>query len=283
MSENFEGRFRDLFQELVTKEQGLKNRVSILESLISKNNLYFLAFDTEEKIVCHNLPNRSDLNCLSDVEYILQKDIIVQIRRYMTAPFPKDPFEITLKGTALEFILFTNENCEGIFFLQIAFFKNQHTITQNAGDEQAYSQAETSVNNLHLALNILEEIKNIESVLEKQHLYQEIQNHYLPALEQLQLNINDPIIRVCLEIIHNNLNDIISPSAGISSLYKILTPSEIRVAEFIRMGKSSQDIADALDIARKTVENHRNSLRDKLGLKNKGVNLRSYLLDLGNG
>jgi DNA-binding CsgD family transcriptional regulator len=46
------------------------------------------------------------------------------------------------------------------------------------------------------------------------------------------------------------------------------------------MGKSSQDIAEALDIARKTVENHRNKLRDKLGLKNKGVNLHSYLLKL---
>jgi DNA-binding CsgD family transcriptional regulator len=46
------------------------------------------------------------------------------------------------------------------------------------------------------------------------------------------------------------------------------------------MGKTTKDIADALDIAAKTVENHRNNLREKLGLRNKGVNLRSYLLQL---
>ena len=46
------------------------------------------------------------------------------------------------------------------------------------------------------------------------------------------------------------------------------------------MGKTSKDIADALDIAQKTVENHRNKVRDKLGLKNKSVNLRSYLMQL---
>jgi DNA-binding CsgD family transcriptional regulator len=85
---------------------------------------------------------------------------------------------------------------------------------------------------------------------------------------------------MCLEIIRNNLKEVIAPSGNISALYKILTPSEIKVADFIRMGKSFQDIAEALDIARKTVENHRNNLRNKLGLKNKGVNLRSYLLKL---
>ena len=46
------------------------------------------------------------------------------------------------------------------------------------------------------------------------------------------------------------------------------------------MGKTSKDIADALDIAQKTVENHRSRVRDKLGLRNRGINLRSYLMQL---
>ena len=281
MSESIEEQFKNLFQELVAEKQKLESRVSVLESIISKNALYFLAFDKTEKIIYHNLPSQKNRNCLSDVEYILQKDIILQIRKCMETELPSSPFEISMTGSALEFVLFSNENWKGLYFLQIAFFKNQARITQNIKDEQVYSQAETRVNNLRSVLNILEEIKKTESANEKHHLYQEIQNHYSPMLEQLQLSINDPIISVCIEIIRNNLNDIIAPSARFSSLYKILTPSEIRVAEFIRMGKSSQDIADALDIAKKTVENHRNNLRDKLGLKNKSVNLRSYLMDLG--
>ncbi len=63
-------------------------------------------------------------------------------------------------------------------------------------------------------------------------------------------------------------------------LLEVLTPSEMQVAEFIRSGMSSQEIANNLNVARKTVENHRNSLRNKLGIKNRGVNLRNYLLSL---
>ena len=45
------------------------------------------------------------------------------------------------------------------------------------------------------------------------------------------------------------------------------------------MGMSSKDIATTLDIAQKTVDNHRNSLREKLGIKNKGINLQTYLMN----
>lgn len=280
MAESIEDQFRNLFQELVTKKQDLNSKAAVLESFISRNALYFLAFDKDEKIIYHNLPGHKNLYYLSDVEYILQKDIIEQIRKKIVMPAMSGSFEISLKGSSLEFVLFANENCEGIYFLQITFFKSQNFSLQINTDEQAYSNAEISVNNLRSVLNILEEIKKTESASEKQRLYQEIQDRYLPILEQVQYSTDDPIIHVCLEIIYNNLKDIIVPSVGFSSIYKILTPSEIRVAEFIRMGKTSQDIANVLDIAKKTVENHRNSLRNKLGLKNKSVNLRSYLLDL---
>jgi DNA-binding CsgD family transcriptional regulator len=261
------------------REQKLQEQVLLLESFISRNSLYFLVFDSKEQIIYHNLPNRKNITCLSDAEFILQRDIIDQIRKCIAMPF-SDTFEITLKGTVLEFILFKNETCGDLLFLQITLLKNQRIGTLN---EQEYSQAETGFNDLHSVLNLLEKIKNIESPEQKKQLYREIQDRQLPVMEQLKNSMSDPIIRMCLEIIYNNLKEVIAPSGNIPALYKILTPSEIKVAEFIRMGKSSQDIAEALDIAKKTVENHRNNLRDKLGLRNKGVNLRSYLLQMDDG
>ena len=66
-----------------------------------------------------------------------------------------------------------------------------------------------------------------------------------------------------------------------SRLLEVLTPSELQVAEFIRSGMSSQEIASTLNVARKTVENHRNSLRNKLEASPIAeVNLRNYLLSL---
>jgi DNA-binding CsgD family transcriptional regulator len=278
MNEDLEAQFKNPFQKHPEKERKLEQRLSLLENFISRNNLYFLVFDQEECIHYHNLPNRKNPTCLSEVEFILQKDVIAQIRKYM-AVHPSDTFEVVLKSSVLEFILFTLENCQGFFFLQIALFKNKR-IPRNAEEEQEIFQAETGFNDLSSVLSLLEEIKKIESLEQKKKAYGEVQDHYLPALDRFKEKTDDPIIRMCLEIIRNNLQEVITPSGNILALYKILTPSEIKVADFIRMGKSSQDIADALDIARKTVENHRNKLRDKLGLKNKGVNLRSYLLKL---
>lgn len=65
-----------------------------------------------------------------------------------------------------------------------------------------------------------------------------------------------------------NLND---PRLG-------LTDREMLVADLVRQGKSSQEIARLLGLAYRSVEAYRNSLRKKLKINNKKTNLRQYLL-----
>jgi DNA-binding CsgD family transcriptional regulator len=55
---------------------------------------------------------------------------------------------------------------------------------------------------------------------------------------------------------------------------------EIRVANLVKEGLMNKEIARLLGTSTNTVSSHRYKLRSKLGLKNKGVNLRSYLLSL---
>jgi DNA-binding CsgD family transcriptional regulator len=78
-----------------------------------------------------------------------------------------------------------------------------------------------------------------------------------------------------------NLNNIVSPFINrLSAVYKNLTPKEIQIAELVKQGKKSKEIAELFGISVGTVITHRNKIRKKLDLRLKDANLRSHLLSL---
>ncbi len=73
----------------------------------------------------------------------------------------------------------------------------------------------------------------------------------LPYLEKIKMGTLDEKQRTYLEILESNLHDIISPFLKkLSSQYLNLTPTEIQVANLIREGKSTKEIAEILNISR---------------------------------
>ena len=64
---------------------------------------------------------------------------------------------------------------------------------------------------------------------------------------------------------------------GIPNEFGPLTPQEIKIAKLIIAGKSSKDIGDIMKISFSTISFHRNNIRRKLGLKKKGISLKTYL------
>lgn len=84
-----------------------------------------------------------------------------------------------------------------------------------------------------------------------------------------------------LQSINNSLDGISSPISRRFILESNrLTPVETRVAELIRQGKTSKDIALTLGVAVSTIDYHRLNIRKRLGLRNKAINLQSYLATL---
>ena len=78
-----------------------------------------------------------------------------------------------------------------------------------------------------------------------------------------------------------SLSEIVSPfTRRLTSPFLNLTPTELKVAEFIRQGLSSKEMAAALSLSKGTIDFHRSNIRKKLGLNKSGANLRTQLLSL---
>ena len=60
-----------------------------------------------------------------------------------------------------------------------------------------------------------------------------------------------------------------------------LSPSEMRVCELIAKGSMTKDIARMMAISPRTVESYRASIRKKLKIKNRRINLATYLRQIG--
>ena len=90
--------------------------------------------------------------------------------------------------------------------------------------------------------------------------------------------------RTNLEIAMANLEKIAAPlTRKLVSWQGLLSVSEIQVADLIRNGKGSKEIAEILGISVNTVSFHRKRIRRKLGLQNRKINLSAYLLSLDAG
>jgi PAS domain S-box-containing protein len=100
-----------------------------------------------------------------------------------------------------------------------------------------------------------------------------------PSLEKLRQSASDVRQLAYVSMLESNLNDIISPFAQrLSSQHLGFTPAELQVASFVKEGKNTKEMAELLRLSTRTIESHRQSIRNKLGLKNRKANLRTHLI-----
>ncbi len=134
---------------------------------------------------------------------------------------------------------------------------------------------------LNTTLNILLTKKDDDKKKLEENILSNVKKLILPYLKKVKEKSLDDYQKLYLGILESNLEEIISPfSKTLSSKHTNLTPSEIQVADFVKHGKRTKEIADLLSLSVKTIECHRQGIRKKLGIKNKKANLRSYLLSL---
>ena len=154
------------------------------------------------------------------------------------------------------------------------------------GDTATGGKMELTIKSLNLeeinvAVKILLNQMKRERMDSEAKIVSNVQELVLPYLENLRNSRLDAQQKECLSVIETNLNNIIVPfMQNLSIASSNLTHTEMKVANLIKDGKTTKEIADLLNLSASTVDFHRNNIRSKPGLKNKGESLKARLLEL---
>jgi len=134
---------------------------------------------------------------------------------------------------------------------------------------------------VNIALKVLLKRRDEDKIELEEKVLLNVKELTVSYLDKLKKSGLDERQMTYINIMESNLNDIVSPFLhGLSTKYLKLTPMEIQVANLVKQGKSSKEIAELVNLSARTIEFHRDNIRKKMGIKNKKVNLRTYLLSM---
>ena len=149
------------------------------------------------------------------------------------------------------------------------------------GREQMAESLRSSVRQLeesNTALKVLMEHRDRERGELEQQVASNVRRLIMPALNRLRLSGLSREQAAWVDLVENGLRDITAPlTRKLTSDLVGLTPRELEVANLIRRGRSSRQIAVMLGVSLNSVVFHRQNIRAKLGLKNRKVNLTRHL------
>ena len=296
--------------EMKTNERELRDHRNSLEKIVAKRTLSLISQVRFQQHLIDSIPlpiyfkdhNRFYLGCNRSFEESLgcpKEDIIGKTEyELMDLPLAKihDQHETLLmetgQTTSYEISCQYPDNTEhDLLVFKSVFFNSDDSIGGIIGTnlditEKNMAQAKVEqhaeeLENTNTALSVLlKQVKESKTEMENKVLdnFSRLVNPYLDLLDE---NLAHTGQHKYIRVIQENVKKITSSfSINLSSSYLNLSPREIQVADLVRQGRSNKEAANILNISINAIEFHRNNLRKKLGLQNKKVNLRTYLLTM---
>jgi DNA-binding CsgD family transcriptional regulator len=168
-----------------------------------------------------------------------------------------------------------------IFAHDISEFKKLEKMLKESNNEleKKIFERTSELEEINTALRVLIKNRDLDVKEIEEKIVFNIHQLVIPNLEGVKKSKLNKSQGMLIEVIEKNLNQIASDFInGISHKHLTLTPSEIKVSNLIRHGKTNKEIAKFQNVSERTVESQRASIRKKIGIKNKKVNLRSHLM-----
>jgi len=231
------------------------------EELLGKSALDTISEKDHQKAV-KNLNIAIEKGSIHNIEY--------EIKRKDGHTFPANLSASVIKDTSGE---------------MRGFVAMAQDITIRKQAERALKESEAKLREQKLALEqkniaLREIIAQIE--IEKRKIKDDIAANastiLSPILDKLKA---DKSTEKYIDLLRHHIEELTSSlGARLRDIGAKLTAREVEICNMIKGGLSNKDIAHLLSISNQTVEGHRKNIREKLGLKNKGINLTSYLRGL---
>ena len=170
--------------------------------------------------------------------------------------------------------------------VQLAIFARDVTRERRAEEglkkrEAALRTRTRELEEMNTALRVLLRKRDHDEREFEENVLSNIKELVAPCIEKLKRCRLSDKQKSYVDILEANLNSVMSGfSRTLSSKYWRLTSSEIRIAQLVRQGKTTKEMAELLNLSPRTIETHRKNIRAKLNIKSNRANLRSHLLTL---
>jgi len=154
-------------------------------------------------------------------------------------------------------------------------------ITRRKQAEEELKLKSRHLEETNTALKVLLEHREMDKKELQGCIFSNVRELIIPYIEKVKTCGHKSEQAQYLDILEANLNNIISPFLRNLTLdqYK-LTPKEIQIANLIKEGKTTKEMADLLHISVSAINYHRDNIRKKLGLTHRKANLQSHLSSL---
>jgi len=168
-------------------------------------------------------------------------------------------------------------------FTDITMYKQAKDILHQAKNKliEKVRQRTAETEEKNIALKVLLSQRDQDKVRLEKTIMSNIRVLVEPNLIRLKKSGLNSKQKTAVKILESNLKEIASPFINnLSSNYLKLTPTEIQVANLLKHGATTKEIAKSLDLSQRTIDTHRYNIRRKIGIKGKPINLRTYLSSL---
>jgi len=198
-------------------------------------------------------------------------------------------FEKAYRGVWMDSVLYPMLDMQGNVS-QVAVFSQDITKRKEAEAsllqhrdhlEELVKERTLNLEQTNTALKVLLKRRAEDKMELEEKMLLNVKELVLPFLEELKQSRLNDTQKAIADILEHHLNDIISPLVKtLSSKYYSFTPVEIRIANLIKQGKSTKEIASHFNLSSRTIDHHRYNIRKKLGINNEKANLATHLLSM---